>query len=42
MYFTATDLLYVAAIGLVAGAAIGIFFLSFYEWLTEKSAEKAS
>jgi len=36
MFFTATDVLYVAGICLVAGAAVGIFSLSFYEWLSEK------
>lgn len=38
MFFTATDLLYVAGFCLMAGAALGILSLNFYEWLSEKAS----
>ena len=38
MFFTVTDLLYVAGFCLMAGASLGILSLHFYEWLTEKAS----
>lgn len=36
MFFTVTDLLYVAGICLIAGAALGILSVALHEWLTEE------
>jgi hypothetical protein len=36
--FTVTDLLYTAAISLMAGAALGLASLAFWEQLTNRSA----